>query len=76
MNPPPIAKPLMAAMTGFSNEPSMKGSGIFGLTPPGVLFASDSFMSSPAQNARPLPVKIATSSSFEARNSVQVSASF
>jgi hypothetical protein len=62
-------------MTGFSSVPSMKGSGMDGRVPPGFRAASDSFMSSPAQKPRPVPVKIATSSSFEWRNSVHVSAS-
>src|SRR5436190_16274303 len=75
MKPPPMAKPFTAAMTGFSRVPSMKGSGIGGRLPPGVPAESDSFMSSPAQKPRPVPVKIATSRSLLRRNSVQVSAS-
>jgi len=75
MNPPPMAKPFTAAITGFSRAPDMNGSSMAGRRPPGAPFASDSFMSSPAQNARPVPVKIATSSSLLWRNSVQVSAS-
>ena len=41
----------------------------------GCRAASDSFMSSPAQKPRPVPVKIATSKRSLWRNSVQVSAS-
>jgi hypothetical protein len=74
MKPPPMAKPLTAAITGFSSVPSMKGSGIGGRFPPGVPVASDSFMSSPAQKPRPVPVKIATSRALSCRNSVQISA--
>src|SRR5271165_4986837 len=75
MKPPPMAKPLTAAITGFSSAPDMNGSSMAGRRPPGAPLASDSFMSSPAQNARPAPVKIATSSSLLWRNSAQVSAS-
>src|SRR4029077_12950838 len=54
----------------------MNGSSISGRLPPGCLLASDSFMSSPAQKPRPLPVKIATSSSLLWRNSVHALASW
>lgn len=69
MKPPPMAKPLIAAITGFSSLPDMNGSSISGRRPPGAPSFRDSFMSSPAQNPRPAPVKIATSSSLLARNS-------
>ena len=36
MKPPPIAKPLTAAMTGFSSAPVMNGSSIAGRAPPGA----------------------------------------
>ena len=51
MKPPPMAKPLTAAITGFSSVPSMNGSGTF--VPPGFPVSSVSFMSSPAQKPRP-----------------------
>ena len=59
----------------FCAGEDMKGSSIAGRRPPGERCCSDSFISSPAQNARPAPVKIATSSPLSRRNSVQVSAS-
>src|SRR5437763_4011140 len=61
-------------MTGFSKAPLRNGASISGRVPPGWPRCSDSFMSSPAQNARPAPVKIATSSPSSRRNSVQTSA--
>jgi len=75
MKPPPMANPFTAAITGFSSAPDMKGSSSAGRRPPGAPSCSDSFISSPAQKARPVPVKIATSSSRLWRNSVQVWAS-
>jgi len=42
----------------------MKGLGIEMRVPPGTPVVSVSFMSSPAQKPRPVPVKIATSSSL------------
>ncbi len=74
MKPPPIAKPLTAAITGFSSAPVMNGSSWAGRLPPGVPCWSVSFMSSPAQKPRPVPVKIATSSCLSWRNSVQMRA--
>src|SRR4029434_932568 len=64
MKPPPMAKPLTAPITGFSSAPVMNGSSCLGRSPPATPFCSDSFMSSPAQKPRPVPVKIATSSSL------------
>ena len=70
-----MAKPLTAAITGFSSAPVMNGSSCLGRSPPATPFCSDSFMSSPAQKPRPAPVKIATSSSLLWRKSVQILAS-
>ena len=59
-----MAKPLTAAITGFSRAPDMNG--ILDRRPlrrPARRCCSNSFMSSPAQKPRPVPVKIATSSS-------------
>ncbi len=54
----------------------MNGSSIARLrSPPARPFSSDSFMSSPAQKPRPVPVKIATSSCLSWRNDVQALAS-
>ena len=68
-----MAKPFTAAITGFSSAPDMNGSSMAGRCPPGAPRCSNSFMSSPAQKPRPVPVKMATSSSLLWRNSVQVS---
>src|SRR5918993_325052 len=64
----------MAAITGFSSVPDMNGSSRAGRRPPAAPSASDSFMSSPAQKARPVPVRMPTSSVSSSRKPAQVSA--
>ncbi len=66
-----MAKPLTAAITGFSSAPDMNGSSMAGRWPPATPFCSDSFMSSPAQKPRPVPVKIATSRPLSWRKAFQ-----
>ena len=78
MKPPPIAKPLTAAMTGFCKRPVCKGSTKFSSTnsfgDPGMPLSIDSFISSPAQKPLPVPVKIATSRSLSSWNLLKASA--
>jgi hypothetical protein len=69
-----MANPFTATITGLSSLPSLNKlvrtlSGADAL--PTVPRSTDSFMSSPAQKARPVPVSMATSSSELASNSSQ-----